>query len=164
MMAVRSGWQTGFCAILVRDEEDGMATKRMMMVAMGLGIWVGGTALATAAPLQQSIEHGKHLFTTAHFAGNGRTCETCHRGAGRKAGMLPNGKTIPSLRNAAAIFPRYNKRAGKVITLQQQVHSCILNALQGTPPAADGADMTDLVSYLTSLSQGKAIDMGGAPK
>ena len=143
-----------------------MAMKRMMMVAMGIGIWVGGTALAVAAPgpLQQSIQHGKDLFTTAHFGGNGRTCNTCHKGEGRSEGMLPNGKKIPSLRNAAAIFPRYNKNAGMVLTLQQQVHRCVMGALKGTPPAYDSPEMTDLVSYLTSLSQGKAIDMGGAPK
>lgn len=143
-----------------------MATKRLMMVAMGIGLWMGGAALATAAPgpLQQSIQHGKALFTSAHFGGNGRTCDTCHRGEGKAQGMLPNGKAIPSLRNAAAIFPRYNKNAGMVLTLQQQVHRCVMGALQGTPPAYGSPEMTDLISYLTSLSQGKAIEMGGSPK
>jgi thiosulfate dehydrogenase len=121
-------------------------------------------AHASADPLADSVQHGKQLFTSAHFNGNGRTCNTCHRGEGRTAGMLPNGKTIPSLSNAAAIFPRYNKNAGKVITLQQQVHRCIMGALQGTPPAYDSQEMTDLVSYLTSLSEGKSIAMGTAPQ
>ncbi len=142
-----------------------MSATRMMSY-LGLGLWLLGAAMpaAAASPLEQSIQHGKSLFTTAHFAGNGRTCDTCHRGEGKTAGMLPNGKAIPSLNNAATIFPRYSKGAGMVITLEQQLHRCIMGGLQGTPPAYDSADMMDLVAYLTSLSQGKAIDMGGAPK
>ena len=101
---------------------------------------------------------------TAHFAGNGRTCNTCHRGGGKDQGRLPNGKTIPSLGNAAAIYPRYSKGAHMVITLPQQVHRCVMGALRGMPPAYDSNAMTDLVAYITSLAQGKRIDMGGAPK
>jgi len=142
-----------------------MQTKRMMTY-LGLGLWLMGVAIpvASAGPLEQSIQHGKQLFTTAHFGGNGRTCNSCHRGEGKAEGKLPNGKPIPSLSNAAAIFPRYSKGAKMVITLPQQVHRCIMNALQGTPPSYDSAAITDLVSYLTSLSQGKRIDMGGAPR
>lgn len=140
-----------------------MVTKCTLIV-MGIGIWLSGTSLAVAGPLHQSILHGKKLFMTEHFGGNGRTCDTCHRGGGKKEGKLPNGKKIPSLRNAAAIFPRYNKNAGMVLTLQQQVHRCIHGALKGSPPAYDSADMTDLISYLTSLSEGKAIHMGGSPR
>ena len=142
-----------------------MLTKRMMTY-LGLGLWLMGVAIpvASAGPLEQSIQHGKQLFTTAHFGGNGRTCNSCHRGEGKAEGQLPNGKSIPSLSNAATIFPRYSRGAKKVITLPQQVHRCIMNALQGMPPAYDSAAITDLVSYLTSLSQGKRINMGGAPR
>ncbi len=142
-----------------------MLTKRMMTY-LGLGLWLMGVAIpvASAGPLEQSIQHGKQLFTTAHFGGNGRTCNSCHRGEGKAEGQLPNGKSIPSLSNAATIFPRYSRGANKVITLPQQVHRCIMNALQGMPPAYDSAAITDLVSYVTSLSQGKRIDMGGAPQ
>ena len=136
-----------------------------LSISMGLCLAVAMfPAQAKADPLAGSIQHGKQLFMTAHFNGNGRTCNTCHRGEGRTAGMLPNGQTIPSLGNAAAVFPRYNKNAGKVITLQQQVHRCVMGALQGTPPAYDSVEMTDLISYLTSLSGGKPIAMGDTPQ
>lgn len=134
-----------------------------LMIGMGL-LWNGFPAMATADPLTQSIENGKRLFMTATFDGNGRTCNSCHRGAGQEAGMLPNGKVIPSLGNAAAIFPRYSAGARKVITLPQQVHRCVLGALQGTPPAYDSNAMAALISYLTSLSQGKRIMMGESPQ
>ncbi|RBL99013.1 hypothetical protein C3R74_12065 [Acidithiobacillus ferridurans] len=73
--------------------------------------------------------------------------------------MLPNGKSIPSLIGAAATFPHYNKRAGRVITLDMQVNSCIKNALLGKALPYDSKKMVALVSYLTSLSQGKKIDV-----
>ncbi|MBU2849526.1 hypothetical protein HF929_00145 [Acidithiobacillus ferrivorans] len=75
--------------------------------------------------------------------------------------MLPNGKKIPSLLGAAATFPKYNKRAGKVITLEMQVNSCIANGLGGMPLSSSGPKMVALVSYLTSLSQGKPVNIQG---
>jgi cytochrome c len=144
-----------------------MFNRLVICLSMGMGLCLASSMLpasAAADPLADSIQHGKELFTTAHFGGNGRTCNTCHRGEGKAEGRLPNGQSIPSLSNAAAIFPRYSKGAKMVITLPQQVHRCIMGALQGTPPAYDSAAITDLVSYLTSLSQGKPISMGGAPQ
>lgn len=117
-----------------------------------------------AGPLDQAIRDGKHLFMTPGFGGNGRSCNTCHKAGGTAMGELPNGKPIPSLNNAAAIFPRYNPRLGKVITLQDQIHNCVMGAIQGTPPAYGSKAMVDLVSYLTSLSQGKAMQMDGKPE
>lgn len=119
---------------------------------------------AMAGPLDQAVRNGKHLFMTATFGGNGRNCNSCHKAGGTTMGELPNGKPIPSLMNAAAIFPRYNNRRGVVLTLQGQVRNCIAGALQGTPPSSDSKEMVDLISYLTSMSRGKAIDMGGKPK
>ena len=49
-------------------------------------------------------------------------------------------------------------------TLLDQVRHCVGAALKGKPPAYDSAEMTELVSYITSLSQGKRVDMDGKPK
>jgi len=123
-----------------------------------------GVALAADAHLEQAIAQGKQLFTQPSFGGNGKTCQSCHLSGGTTAGKLPNGKTIPSLNNAAAIFPRYSAKRHKVIQLSDQVRGCIAKAIQGKPPAYGSARLNALVSYLTSLSQGKPIDMGGKPK
>lgn len=115
-------------------------------------------------PLQLSVARGKNLFMHEQFGGNGRTCNSCHLSGGTAAGMLPNGQKIPSLTNAAAIFPRYNPRLKMVLTLQNQIHNCVMGAIQGTPPAYDSQTMVDLTSYLTSLAQGKPVDMGGSAR
>lgn len=125
---------------------------------------VPGVALAADAHLDQAVAQGKQLFTHPSFGGNGRSCQSCHLSGGTTAGRLPNGKAIPSLNNAAAIFPRYSARRHKVILLPDQIRSCIANAIQGTPPAYGSDKLNALASYVTSLSQGKPIDMGGKPK
>ena len=138
---------------------------------LSLGLLIGLPAVLFALPgagmagsLDESVQEGRALFMTGTFGGNGRSCNSCHTGDGTTLGALPNGKAISSLNNAAAIFPRYNARLGVVLSLQDQVHNCIAGALEGTPPASDSREMVALISYLTSLAQGKAIDMGGKPE
>lgn len=115
------------------------------------------------AQLQAAVNQGKDIFMHPSFGGNGRACNSCHRDGGTGPGALPDGTQLPSLSNAAAIFPRFNKK-GKLITIQDQVRNCVAGAIKGTPPAYDSDKMRLLVVYLTSLSQGKAIDMGGKPR
>lgn len=138
------------------------------ILGISLSLYIGLLATfpgaALAASLDETVQYGRQLFMTGSFDGNGRSCNSCHRGGGTEMGKLPNGNPIPSLGNAAAIFPRYNLRIGTVLTLQDQVHNCIAGAIEGTSPAYDSREMVALISYLTSLAQGKAINMGGKPQ
>ncbi len=121
-------------------------------------------AVAADADLDKMVAEGQKNYQHNTFNGNGKVCESCHVGGGKEAGKLPNGKAIPSLANAAAIFPRINMRSGKLVTLSDQVRNCAANALSGTPPEYGSVELNSIVAYITSLSQGKAIDMGGMPK
>lgn len=115
-------------------------------------------------PLAQAVAKGASLFAHETFGGNGNTCETCHQGGGKVPGTLPNGKTLPGLGNAAAIYPRFSRGAGAVITLEGQIHQCIQGGLGGTPPSAGSPDLVSLAAYLGSIAHGQAVDIGGAPK
>ena len=141
------------------------ATKRITaaVTLTCIAFFSGATSAAIPQQLQEIADSGKHIFTHPTFGGNGRSCESCHSGAGMETGKLPNGKEIPSLRDAAAIFPRINRR-GHLVTLEDQVRNCVGGAIKGTPPAYDSKEMRELVVYITSLSQGKAINMGGKPQ
>jgi len=119
---------------------------------------------AADSQLQQAIARGSDLFLHNTFGGRGRVCESCHLGGGTRQGQLPDGTPIPSLSNAAAIFPRISEDDRRLITLTDQVRTCIGGALNGNPPAYGSEELNSLVAYVTSLSQGKAIDMGGQPK
>ena len=141
--------------------------SKVFSMIMGLGLAVVSAAASAAADgdsLQQVVERGKHLFMTATFEGNGRHCNTCHKGGGTEMSELPDGKKFASLSNAASIFPRYDPENHRVKTLLDQVQHCVGAALKGKPPAYDSAEMTELVSYLTSLSQGKPVNMDGKPQ
>lgn len=147
------------------DRKTGFLTLMAALALTGASALAATPALAAAgSPLAQAVMEGKNLFEHETFGGNGNTCETCHTAGGRGQGHMPGGMTFPSLSNAAAIFPRYKPKDHQVVTLTQQVQGCIAGALQGRPPAADSLQMTDLVAYLTSLSEGKPIHMGGKPR
>ncbi len=141
---------------------------RASALAVVIGGGVAGFSMpahaALSAPLQQAVSAGKQLFMHATFGGSGRTCATCHQDAGRGPTVMPNGKRFPSIANAAALFPRYKSRTGRVITLEDQLRGCVRRGLGGQPPAYGSKTMNDLVAYITYLAQGKPINMGGSPK
>ena len=115
--------------------------------------------------LQKAIARGGGAFAHEKFGGSGRVCESCHLGGGLLAGRRPDGVAIPSLANAAAVFPRISGDDGhSVITLSDQVRACVAGAIRGTPPAYGSDELNSLVAYVASLSQGKAIEMGGTPR
>ncbi len=121
------------------------------------------SARAAENPLETVVAKGARLFAAATFGGNGRTCETCHQDGGRAPGQLGDRK-LPSLVNAAASYPRFNTRAGQVITLEGQVQSCIKGALNGAPPELGSPDLIAITAYLGSIAKGQPVDIGGAPK
>jgi thiosulfate dehydrogenase len=136
----------------------------LLAVAPVLAVFVAAPARAIDPALQKEIAHGADEFQHATFGGAGRVCNSCHLGGGTQAGRLPDGQAIPSLTNAATVFPRVREQDQALITLPDQVRACVAGAIKGTPPEYGSEPLNALVSYVTSLSQGKAIDMGGAPK
>ncbi len=141
--------------------------RRLTHVALATALAATGLPLAWAGtvsgPLAQAVAKGKDIFAHDTFGGGrGMTCQSCHTAGGTTAGTTPSGAKIPSLSNAAAIFPRYAH--GQLVTLEDQVRRCVAGALGGKPPAYDSQQMRDLVAYMTSLSQGKPINMGGKPQ
>lgn len=142
-------------------------TNRLLAAgAVGAGLAVvlfPASLYAADPPMQAAIANGAKLFAHEKFGGSGRVCESCHLGGGLKAGRRPDGVAIPSLANAAAVFPRIAED-GHLMTLSDQVRACVGGAVHGTPPAYGSDELNSLVAYVTSLSQGKAIDMGGKPQ
>ncbi len=145
-----------------------------MRIRVGLVAACAGAGIALCAPtalagpaevtLQQAITVGANNFQHNRFGGNGRVCETCHLGGGKQPGRRPDGVAMPSLSNAAAVFPRLSRDGQNIVTLPDQVRNCIGGMLEGRVPEYGSDELNALVLYVTSLSQGKAIDLGGQPK
>lgn len=142
-----------------------MPPIRILAAAFGAALQLAAVQSACAAetPLETAVAKGAHLFATATFGGNGRTCESCHEGGGKAPGQVGDRK-LPSLLNAAAIYPRFSRGAGQVITLEGQVQSCIKGGLAGTPPELGSSDLVAITAYLGSIAKGQQVEIGGAPK
>jgi sulfur-oxidizing protein SoxA len=93
-------------------------------------------------PADRYIEEGEVLFRQA--ADNGKSCASCHAGAGHKA---------PDLKGAAATYPKYHPGQQQVIGLEQRINIC-RKRYQGTTPYHLGsAPSNRLTSYLKYLSR-----------
>lgn len=150
--------------------------KKTLVLAVAFTALTLGLALPTSAradaksALKDAAKRGGEMFAHDTFGGHRKmagaavTCETCHLGGGQVAGRLPNGKEIPSLVNAAVIFPRYAPKMHRVVTLEDQIQHCVKGGLGGKPPAYGSTAMADMVSYLASIAHGQPMDAGGAPK
>ncbi|MCI4679580.1 c-type cytochrome [Rhodoblastus acidophilus] len=138
-----------------------MSPVRILAAALLLS--AASSAGAAETPLDSAVATGAHLFATATFGGNGHTCESCHQNGGKGPGQIGD-RQLPSLVNAAAIYPRFSRGAGKVVTLEGQVQSCIKNGLRGTPPELGSPELVAITAYLGSIAKGQKIDIGGAPK
>lgn len=77
-------------------------------------------------------------------------CQACHVNGGTKA----RGGTFVGI---AAQFPQWNKRAKRVISLQDRLAECFLYSMNGHPPAYNSREMEALVAYITYLSRGATV-------
>ncbi len=74
------------------------------------------------------------------------SCEACHLGAGTVA----RGGSFVGVYGR---FPQWNKRAHRVIALQDRLAECFLYSMNGTPPAYSSKEMVALVAYISYLSR-----------
>ncbi len=93
-----------------------------------------------SSPLLQQIRWGYRLFTnTQHeasrFSLNGLSCSSCHLNAGQREKSLP-------LVGIAAVFPEYNKREGRLFSLEDRIVGCFWRS-QNAADASNGKTEAD---------------------
>lgn len=148
--------------LLTKPRRISAVARSLLAATLIGGLWPTANA-GLAGPLAKMAAHGRDIFLHDTFGGRGMTCDSCHTGGGRGPTVVPGSSMKgPSLSNAAAVFPRYKADDGRVLTLADQIHGCIRGALGGRPPPYDSDAMRALETYLTALSQGKPMNMGGA--
>jgi len=128
----------------------------------------------TKSPLSDQIKWGYRIFIdTPHeapqFTGGTVSCANCHLNAGQRERSLP-------LVGVAGMFPEYNGRAARLISLPDRVVDCFLrseNAVgrmdnnsggaesEPEPPApvlsTSSKEVLAVTAYLTWLSRGYAL-------
>ena len=105
-----------------------------------------------------AIAYGRAIIVdTPHvmkgYVGVKMSCEACHLAAGTKP-------KAGSLVGNYARFPQWNKRAHRIITLEDRLAECFLYSMNGRPPAYNSPAMVALVAYIAWLSKGTPM---GAP-
>ncbi len=123
--------------------------------------------LPVDAALAEEIRRGYALFQDTPAGAPGTvaaalSCGSCHLNAGQKEGALP-------LVGIAAVFPEYNRRSGRVFSLEDRVVGCFLRSLNSpalrkdtrgehenaTPhPSPQAPEVQAIAAYLRWLSDG----------
>jgi thiosulfate dehydrogenase len=99
----------------------------------------------------ESIQRGREIFEdTAQYAPRYTyakvSCGSCHAGDGIQPYAIP-------MVGLPALFPMYNKRAGRVISLRERIEECFVRSENGKPLPYSSTEMQAIVDYIQWLSQ-----------
>src|SRR6267378_6875957 len=124
-------------------------------VAAPRGYRVPPDSLIPSGALGASILRGRAILVATHdslpgHVGNRLACTNCHRDAGTHAASSPWVGVFAS-------FPQYNARAGRVIRIEDRVNECLRRSLNGVPLSMESRDMSDIVAYMSFLSNGVPV-------
>ncbi|HCC57645.1 MAG TPA: cytochrome C [Solibacterales bacterium] len=104
-------------------------------------------------PVGDNIRLGMRIFNetpkyAAEFVGNRQNCSDCHIQGGAQPYAAP-------MVGLSGLFPMFNQRANRVITLEDRVEECFVRSESGRPLPYDSPKMVAVVSYVHWLSQGQ---------
>lgn len=99
-----------------------------------------------------SIRQGKKIMNETQMllpqnVGNALNCSSCHL----NAGTVP--KTAPFV-GLWGVFPEFNKRDGKVVTLSERINDCFERSMNGRPLSYTSDEMINMLAYIQWLSTG----------
>jgi thiosulfate dehydrogenase len=104
-----------------------------------------------SGPVGASIREGHDIIvntqqTMKGFVTAKMSCAACHINAGTQ----PRGG---SFIGTYGRFPQWNKRAQRVIALQDRLAECFLYSMNGHPPAYNSKAMISMVAYIAYISR-----------
>src|SRR5262249_21095057 len=108
--------------------------------------------------LSDQVRWGFRIFTstpqeTPQFAPGKMSCSNCHLNGGQRERSLP-------LVAVAGMFPEYNRRAGRLISLNDRIVDCFLRSENATGsnqaerPFPASKEVLAVQAYITWLAQG----------
>jgi len=99
-------------------------------------------------------EYGKR------YVGNALNCTNCHL----DAGLNPNAASFVGV---SILYPQYRERAGRKVTLADQINECFERSMNGKTLPADSVKLKAIVAYIEWLSKnmapGSAVPWRGIP-
>jgi thiosulfate dehydrogenase len=108
-------------------------------------------AAIPAGPEGAQIRLGRAIFNktprfAAPYTGAKLSCGDCHINSGTQPYAAP-------MVNLAGLFPMYNERAGRVISLKDRIQECFARSENGRPLPPHSPEMRSLVAYINWLSR-----------
>lgn len=107
----------------------------------------------------QLVVHTQEFAAT--YVGNGLTCANCHL----DAGLDPNSASFVGL---SRVYPEYQARAGRVVTLAERINDCVVRSLNGKAIPQDSHKLQAIVAYIDWLSkdvpEGSQMAWRGIPR
>jgi thiosulfate dehydrogenase len=103
-----------------------------------------------AGPAGNSIRLGQNIFYNtpryaSRYVGDRMSCADCHLQGGRAPYSAP-------MIGLTHIFPTYNQRAGRVISLAERIQQCFVRSENGRPPSPQSREMKALLAYIGWMS------------
>lgn len=110
-----------------------------------------------AAPNAEVLVYGMRLMTETKalmpdHVGAEINCGSCHLNGGTVAKASPFNGVVP-------LFPMYNARAGRVISIEERLNGCFLRSMNGTRLAEDSREMKALIAFMAFM-KGDAAENG----
>jgi len=104
---------------------------------------------------------GRRIFdhtpqAAGRYVGNALSCTNCHLGSGKTPFAAP-------LWGAVGMYPRYQKKAGRVVTLSQRVQECFIFSEHGVAPPLNGHTVRAIDAYAHYLAYRHGNVMVGYP-
>lgn len=102
-------------------------------------------------PQGDEIRYGAKLFEDTpwyapQYTGSALSCNSCHV----QGGVAPYSAPVVGM---TRIYPTYNSRARRVISLKERIQECFVRSENGRPLPDDGPEMRALLAYIGWLSK-----------
>jgi thiosulfate dehydrogenase len=137
-----------------------VSAKTTMVTAWQVPLDPTKDASLTDTRMAEQVRWGYRIFVdTPHeapqFTGGKVSCNNCHMNAGQRERSL-------ALVGVAGMFPEYNNRAARLISLPDRIVDCFLRSENGTLrpdqlPSTSSKEVLAVASYITWLSKGYAV-------
>jgi sulfur-oxidizing protein SoxA len=92
------------------------------------------------------VERGEMLWS-AIDGGAGKSCESCH------------GDARTTMKGVGAIYPKYDERVGKVVTLEQRIDMCRLDRMQAEAFPWESEQLLGLTAFVKLQSRGMPVNV-----
>lgn len=124
-------------------------------IAANVPLVVPADTTIPTGPEGDAIRLGRQLMNDTRKllprnVGNGLNCSSCHIAGGTQAYASP-------YVGLTALFPMYNARDGRVISLQTRIDDCFERSMNGHPLAWDSKEMNAMLIYIRWLSTGVPV-------